>query len=114
MIFSSNLFKLFIKNSLSSSIFDKSLENLYDHIDEIKGKTKEKLELDKDSAFFINISPINSFLNYVVYNYNIEGENEDMRKKTLALLYHFFPRKSTVFSRNTHPSYCKRKTTLAI
>jgi len=30
----------------------KTIENLYDHIDEIKGKMKEKLELDKDSAFF--------------------------------------------------------------
>lgn len=28
-----------------------SLENLYDHIDEIKGKTKEKLESDKENAF---------------------------------------------------------------
>ncbi len=28
-----------------------SLENLYDHIEEIKGKTKEKLETDKDNAF---------------------------------------------------------------
>ena len=30
----------------------KTIENLYDHIDEIKGKMKEKLEVDKDSAFF--------------------------------------------------------------
>lgn len=29
-----------------------SIENLYLHIDEIKGKTKEKLLLDKESAFF--------------------------------------------------------------
>lgn len=29
-----------------------SLENLYNNIDNIKGKTKEKLELDKDNAFF--------------------------------------------------------------
>lgn len=29
-----------------------TIENLYDHIDEIKGKTKEKLENDKESAFF--------------------------------------------------------------
>ncbi len=28
-----------------------SLENLYDHLDEIKGKTKEKLEQDKEMAF---------------------------------------------------------------
>ncbi len=28
-----------------------SLENLYNHLDEIKGKTKEKLETDKDNAF---------------------------------------------------------------
>lgn len=28
-----------------------SVENLYEHLDEIKGKTKEKLEIDKDSAF---------------------------------------------------------------
>lgn len=29
-----------------------TLENIYDHIDEIKGKTKEKLEQDHDMAFF--------------------------------------------------------------
>lgn len=29
-----------------------TIENLYDHIDEITGKTKEKLENDKESAFF--------------------------------------------------------------
>lgn len=29
----------------------KSLENIYDNIDEIKGKTKEKLEADKEMAF---------------------------------------------------------------
>ena len=28
-----------------------TIENLYDHIDEVKGKTKEKLEIDKESAF---------------------------------------------------------------
>ena len=28
-----------------------SLQNLYDHIDEVTGKTKEKLEIDKDNAF---------------------------------------------------------------
>ena len=28
-----------------------TIENLYDHIDEVKGKTKEKLEADKESAF---------------------------------------------------------------
>ncbi len=28
-----------------------SLEGIYDHIDEIKGKTKEKLEIDKENAF---------------------------------------------------------------
>lgn len=29
-----------------------TIENLYNNIDKIKGKTKEKLELDKDNAFF--------------------------------------------------------------
>ncbi|MBE6161560.1 MAG: DNA polymerase I [Firmicutes bacterium] len=28
-----------------------TIENLYEHIDEVKGKTKEKLEIDKESAF---------------------------------------------------------------
>ena len=28
-----------------------SLNNLYDHLDEVKGKNKEKLEIDKDNAF---------------------------------------------------------------
>ena len=30
----------------------KTIENIYDHIDEIKGKLKEKLIVDKDNAFF--------------------------------------------------------------
>ena len=30
----------------------KTIENLYDHIDEIKGKLQEKLILDKENAFF--------------------------------------------------------------
>ena len=52
-----------------------TIENLYDHIDEIKGKTKEKLLEGKDSAFFskelatiYKDVPIDKDLNKIKYN----------------------------------------------
>ena len=39
------------KTALSLLEKYETIENIYDHIDEIKGKTKEKLETDKDNAF---------------------------------------------------------------
>ncbi len=52
-----------------------TIENLYDHIDEIKGKTKEKLIEGKDSAFFskeiatiYKDVPIDKDLNKIKYN----------------------------------------------
>ena len=52
-----------------------SLENLYDNIDKISGKTKEKLVLDKDSAFMskkiatiYKEVPIEATLNDLTYN----------------------------------------------
>ena len=52
-----------------------TIENLYDHIDEIKGKTKEKLLDGKDSAFFskeiatiYRDVPIDKDLNKIKYN----------------------------------------------
>ena len=57
-----------------------TIENLYDHIDEIKGKTKEKLELDKESAYiskelatiYLEV-PIDTDFNKMKYT----GPNED-------------------------------------
>lgn len=52
-----------------------TIENLYDHIEEIKGKTKEKLLNDKESAFFskeiatiYKDVPIDKDLNKIKYN----------------------------------------------
>ena len=39
------------KTALSLLEKYETIENLYDHIDEVKGKTKEKLEVDKENAF---------------------------------------------------------------
>ena len=68
-----------------------TLEEVYNHIDEIKGKTKEKLENDKDMAFFskelVTIYkdvPIDKDLNNIKYNGYEEGL-EDLLKE-----YEFF------------------------
>lgn len=52
-----------------------TIENLYDHIEEIKGKTKEKLIIDKENAFFSKYLatiykdvPINKELENIKYN----------------------------------------------
>ncbi len=57
-----------------------TLENIYDHIDEIKGKTQEKLINDKDSAFMskeiatiYHEVPINTDLEYYKYE-KVESE----------------------------------------
>ena len=57
-----------------------TIENLYEHIDEIKGKLQEKLILDKDNAFFskkiatiVLDVPIEDSFDNMKYN----GENQD-------------------------------------
>ncbi len=39
------------KTALNLLATYKTIENLYEHIDEVKGKAKEKLEIDKENAF---------------------------------------------------------------
>ena len=39
------------KTALNLLATYKTIENLYDHLDEVKGKVKEKLEVDKENAF---------------------------------------------------------------
>ena len=39
------------KTALNLLATYKTIENLYDHLDEVKGKAKEKLEMDKENAF---------------------------------------------------------------
>jgi len=50
-----------------------TIENLYNHIDEIKGKLQEKLLLDKDSAFF------SKKIATIVFDVPIEDSFENMK-----------------------------------
>ena len=63
------------KTAISLLTKYQTLDNLYDHIDEISGKTKEKLENDKDNAYMsydiatiFKDVPINTNLENIHYN----------------------------------------------
>lgn len=62
-----------------------SLENLYEHIDDIKGKTKEKLELDKDNAFMSK--EIATIYRDVPLNINLENLHMGKIKPKLQELF---------------------------
>ncbi|WP_036437930.1 5'-3' exonuclease [Mycoplasmopsis gallinarum] len=75
-----------------------TLENLYNSIDLIKGKTKEKLLLDKESAFFCkslailnrNVQMDKEILKYAnfIYFNNADGK-ELLKKHNLKVAYNF-------------------------
>lgn len=62
-----------------------SLENLYDHIDEVKGKTKEKLVTDKDNAFMSK--KIATIYRDVPLNITLEDLKMGKAKAKLATLF---------------------------
>ena len=63
----------------------KTIENLYDNIDNIKGKTKEKLLEDKDNAFFskelatiYKDVPVDIFIDDIIYKGNDSKKLNDL------------------------------------
>lgn len=62
-----------------------SIDGVYEHIDEIKGKLKEKLELDKDSAYFsrelatiFTEVPIDCTLDDAKFNYPFKAQQVEI------------------------------------
>ena len=62
-----------------------SIDGVYEHIDEIKGKLKEKLELDKDSAYFsrelatiFTEVPIDCTLDDATFNYPFRAQQVEI------------------------------------
>ena len=64
----------------------KTIENLYEHIDEIKGKLKEKLEVDKENAFFSKT--LATIYKDIKFDLNFENlKREDEKREELLDFY---------------------------
>ncbi len=85
-----------------------SLDGVYEHIDEIKGKLKEKLEADKDNAYFsyelatiYREVPLDVDLSTLTY----DGPNQQKLKELFQQLeFHFFL-KNMDFSQTTEEAF---------
>ncbi len=93
-----------------------SLENIYEHIDEIKGKLREKLEADKESAFFsrelatiCRNAPINASLNDCK---KLQPDNKKLRELLTGLEFSEMLKKLSL-NKDT-PSFAKELTVVII
>ncbi len=74
-----------------------SLENIYENLDDIKGKVKEKLECDKDNAFFSKqLAKIYTDLRFDIDEFKYLGNQESLRDIYTELEFHSFINKLEV------------------